>query len=258
MSKTHLTALLLLLSLNCWGVDQYTVQVLDRKPHPRDNFVQGLEIVNERLYVSSGNYGKSRLLRYRLEDMQLESGRKLHPKLFAEGLTVLDDTLFQLTWRKQMLLVYQLKDLAYQHWLRLPGEGWGLTNNGKQLIYSDGSDKLFFMQPEDAAIVRTLPVTLNDRPVHKLNELEWIDGAIWANIWQTDQIVIIDPASGNISATVDLTGLLPSSERRPDTGVLNGIARNPQDGALWVTGKHWPWLYRIELIPKHSNSPQGQ
>jgi glutamine cyclotransferase len=147
------------------------------------------------------------------------------------------------------MLVYRKSDLQFQGALPLAGEGWGLTNNGTELIYSDGSDKLFFMAPDTATVRRTITVTEQGQPVRQLNELEWIDGAIWANVWQSDRIVIIDPASGAVTANIDLRGLLPSGEYRQGTDVLNGIARDPADGAVWVTGKRWPWIYHIELVP---------
>jgi glutamine cyclotransferase len=239
-------------------VQQFTVKVVEQKPQPRANFVQGLEILDGYLYVSAGNYGESRLLRYRFEDGQVDASRDLAKRLFAEGLTVLGEHLYQLTWQNKAMLVYQKSDLEYQRWLPLAGEGWGLTNNGRELIYSDGSAQLHFLSPESAHRLRSITVTEEGRPLELLNELEWIDGAIWANIWGSDRIVIIDPASGVVTASIDLRGLLPPGEYRPGTDVLNGIARNPADGAIWVTGKRWPWLYRIELQPTLAGSETQQ
>lgn len=232
-----------------WAVQLYAVKVIERKPQPRENFVQGLEILDGYLYVSAGNYGESRLLRYQFADGRLDVVRDLDARLFAEGLTVLGDNVYQLTWRNAAMLVYRKADLQFQRALPLAGEGWGLTNNGRELIYSDGSEKLRFLAPDTARILRSITVTEQGQPVNLLNELEWVDGAIWANIWQSNRIVIIDPKNGEVTASIDLTGLLPPSEYRPGTDVLNGIARNPADGAVWVTGKRWPWLYHIELEP---------
>jgi glutaminyl-peptide cyclotransferase len=244
----------LLLCLAClptaaWSVQHFTVQVTDQKPQARANFVQGLEIVDGLLYVSAGNYGESRLLRYHFADGHLDVARNLNARIFAEGLTVFGDKVYQLTWRNKAMLVYGKSDLQFQRTLPLAGEGWGLTHNGTDLIYSDGSDKLYFMSPDTAQVRHTITVTEQGRPVTLLNELEWIDGSIWANVFQSNRIVIIDPSSGAVTATIDLTGLLPPSEYRQGTDVLNGIARNPADGAIWVTGKRWPWMYRIELVP---------
>lgn len=241
--------LLLLLASPTLALEQFGYRVLEQKPQARDSFVQGLQIVDGKLYVSTGLYGQSRLLRYRFEDGELLDQRRLHPRLFGEGLTVFGDRVFQLTWRARRMLVYTREDLSPAAVFTLPGEGWGLTDNGSELIYTDGSHYLHFLDPDSGRHLRSVAVTEQGKPVVRLNELEWIEGRVWANVWQTDRIVIIDPASGEVTASVDLTGLLPASERRPDTDVLNGIARNPADGGLWVTGKNWPWLYRIELVP---------
>lgn len=225
-------------------------RVLERKPQSRDNFVQGLQIVDGDLYVSTGGYGESRLLRYDFATGKLKDGVRLNPRLFGEGLVVVADQIFQLTWRARAMLVYRRDSLEVEQVLRLPGEGWGITWNGSQLIQSDGSDKLYFMNREDGRVTRTLAVTAGGKPVHQLNELEWIDGRIWANVWQSDDIVIIDPDTGSVEARLDLTGLLPDSDRLRGTDVLNGIAHNPADGAIWVTGKRWPWLFRIEPLER--------
>lgn len=246
------------LPMAAWSVQQYSVKVIDQKPQPRQNFVQGLEILDGYLYVSAGNYGESQLLRYDFADGRVDAGRTLAERIFAEGLTVLGDYIYQLTWQNKAMLVYRKADLEYQHWLPLPGEGWGLTNNGSELIYSDGSERLYFMSPDRAQILRSITVSEQGQPVTLLNELEWIDGAIWANVWQSDRIVIINPVNGEVTGSVDLRGLLPPSEHRAGTDVLNGIARNPADGSIWVTGKRWPWLYRIELQPVVDNSESQQ
>ena len=244
-----LILLSLSLPLTAWSLQHYQVRVIDQKPQPRENFVQGLAIVDEHLYVSTGNYGQSQLLRYRFTDGVLDSSRRMNPRVFAEGLSVLGNKIYQLTWRKQAMLVYRKSDLEFLRWLPIKGEGWGLTNNGTELIYSDGSEHLHFLSPETAQVLRSIRVTENGKPVRLLNELEWIEGSIWANIWQSDRIVIIDPTSGKVSADIDLRGLLPENDYRADTDVLNGIAHNPEDGSVWVTGKRWPWLYQIELLP---------
>ena len=250
-----LTRLALLLSLCLMApvsnaVDQFGYRVTGKKPQDRKNWVQGLEIVDGFLYVSSGLYGRSRLLRYRFDDGSLDTGRRVHPRLFAEGLTVLGDRVYQLTWRARMALVYSRAELEGIEWFPIPGQGWGLTNNGEELIYSDGSHRLHFLSPGTRRINRSIEVNRDGAPVTHLIELEWVEGRIWANIWESDRIVIIDPASGEVTAEVDLSGLLPETERRPDTNVLNGIARDPADGSIWVTGKRWPWLYQIELVPR--------
>jgi len=244
-----LVCLFVLLPMSVLAVQQYGFRVTDRKPQPWENFVQGLQILDGYLYVSTGNYGKSHLLRYRFADGELDATHKLNPRIFAEGLTVLNDKVYQLTWKNRMMLVYSREDLQADRWFPIPGDGWGLTDNGKELIYTDGGAQLHFISLETEQTVRSVTVTENGQPVVKLNELEWVDGNIWANIWQTDRIVIIDPATGVVRASVNLQGLLPADERRSGVDVLNGIARDPADGSIWVTGKRWPWLYQIELVP---------
>lgn len=249
-----LLLLLLLLAGPALAIEQYGYKVLEKKPQSRDTFVQGLEIVDGQLYVSSGGYGKSRLQRFDFTSGKLQLEQKLEPRIFSEGLSILGDRLYLLSWRSRVLFVYNKDDLAPIERMRIPGEGWGMTNNAQQLIYSDGSDRLYFLSPAERRITRALKVTENGKPVMRINELEWIDGRIWANIWQTDRVVIINPDDGKVEASVDLRGLLPVMERRAGTDVLNGIARNPADGAIWITGKHWPWLYRIELVPASAQS----
>ena len=241
-----------------WPVQEFEVRVSDQKPQSRQHFVQGLEIVDGQLYLSAGNYGESGLLRYDFYDGKLDKATQLNANLFAEGLTVLGERIYQLTWRNQAMLVYRKSDLHFEQALPLPGEGWGLTNDGTQLIYSDGSDQLHFMSPDTAVTMRSVRVTENGKPVHLLNELEWVDGTVWANIWRSDRIVVIDPPTGKVTASINLQGLLPRSAYRADTDVLNGIARDPADGAIWVTGKRWPWMYRIELLPADQSSETAQ
>ena len=251
----YLVRLLLLLPALASAVEQYGYRITDRLPQSRANFVQGLQIIDNSLYVSTGNYGQSYLLHYSFPEGELQQSRKLHSRIFAEGVTVLGDRVYQLTWRRRLMLVYQREQLQPLHSFPLPGEGWGLTNNGEELVYSDGSDMLHFMSPQSGRILRSVAVTEQGKPVTRLNELEWIDGRVWANIWQTERIVIIDPSTGTVQASIDLQGLLPPGERRSGTDVLNGIAHNPRDGGIWVTGKRWPWIYRIELLPKAANLP---
>lgn len=245
----------LLLAMHAAGAaESLHYRVVDQKPLSRDYFTQGLEIVDGQLYLSSGLYGKSRLLRMRFDDLAVQADRKLDARLFAEGVTVLGDEVFQLTWRSRALLVYRREGLAPARLMRISGQGWGLTNDGASLFYSDGSHRLFVMAPDTGAITRTIEVTQNGAPVSRLNELEWIDGEIWANVWRSDRIVIIRPDTGEVRASIDLSGLLPASERRADTDVLNGIARDPATGAVWITGKRWPWLYRIEVTASRPDS----
>ena len=236
---------------------RYGYRVLERLPQPRDHFVQGLQIHDGMLYVGTGHRGQSRLLRYHFPGGPLERGRRLHPQLFGEGVTVMGEQVYQLTWTAGLLLVYDRATLEYRSFLRIPGQGWGLTHNGRDLIYSDGSHFLHRISPVDGERLGSLAVTENGVPLDRLNELEWVEDQIWANVWMSDRVVVIDPGSGRVTASIDLGGLLPEEERQEDTDVLNGIARDPANGAIWVTGKRWPWLYRIELIPVPASPATG-
>ena len=237
------------------AVQQYTYRVGERLPQSRENFTQGLQIIDDSLYVSTGTNGQSHLLHYSFPQGELLQSRKLHSRIFAEGVTVLGDKIYQLTWKNRKLLVYAREEMQPHHSVALPGEGWGMTTNGEHLIYGDGSDKLHFLSPKTGEVQRSIAVTEHGQALRQLNELEWVEGRIWANVWRTNRIVIIDPDSGEVLGNIDLSGLLPDNERRRGTDVLNGIARNPADGSIWVTGKRWPWLYRIEILPKETDLP---
>ena len=238
-----------LLAAAASATDQHSYKVLDRKPQSRDILVQGLQILDDKLYVSAGGWGKSRLLRYDFTDEELEIERKVDPRLWAEGLTVLGDRLYLLTYKSRNLFVYDRDTLEVIGRMLIPGDGWGMTSDGEQLVYSDGSNRLYFIAPAEHRITRIVSVTEDGKALSLLNELEWINGRIWANVWMTNRIVIINPASGEVEGNINMQGLLPLLERRSDTKPLNGIALNPADGSIWVTGKSWPWLYRIELMP---------
>lgn len=243
--KRILSSVIVFLATQVLAVEELDFCVLEQREHPRENFVQGLEIIDGVLLVGTGNYGKSRLRRYAFDSMTLIDEQALHPRLFGEGVTQLNGRIYQLTWRSRLGMVYRADDLRPIGRFSVMGEGWGLTNNGEQLIYSDGTETLRFLDPQTLEVKRSVKATRNGLPQTRLNELEWIHGRIWANVWQTDHIVIIDPASGEVESQLNLEGLLPASARRPDTDVLNGIAYDRENDALWVTGKHWPFLYRI-------------
>jgi len=235
----------------------YDYRVTGKMPQSRDNYVQGLEFADGHLYVSTGEYGQSRLLRYRFSDGELVDGRKVDDRLFAEGLTVLGDRVYQLTWKAGLVLVYNKADLAGIEAFRIPWQGWGLTNNGSELIYSDGTNNLHYISPTNGKVSRTIKVMEMGKPVYRLNELEWINGKIWANVWRTDRIVIIDPDTGEVTASIDLSGLKPESTESVIDNVLNGIAQNPEDSSIWVTGKRWRWLFQIELIRRPTTDKQS-
>jgi glutamine cyclotransferase len=231
-------------------VTHYDYRVISKVRFDRENFTQGLEIHEGRLYVSSGLYGRSMVRVYDFPSLELMQSVTVDPRIFAEGLTIIDDRLVLLSWRERVMLVYQLPDMTLIGQSALPGQGWGATHTGSVLWFSDGSDRLFSADLAGGGKLASVAVTLNGQPLRNLNELEWVDGEIWANVWQTDEIARIDPASGQVVGLIDLAGLLPDEDRLRDTDVLNGIAIDPQSGDIWVTGKRWPWLYQIELVPR--------
>ena len=214
----------------------------------RDHFTQGLLIWDDTLWVSSGLYGESFVARYDWPSMANRKVTQLPDRYFAEGLAELNGKIYVLTWRSQDLLVLDPNSMEIIETHRLFGEGWGVTSDGSQLWISDGTHRLAVW--EDGEVKRTIEVTYDGKRVSRLNELEWINGEIWANVWLTDQIVRIDPTSGIITSIIDLRGLLPHSERRRDTDVLNGIAVDPKTGAIWLSGKRWPSLFNVELIER--------
>ena len=246
--------LLLMLALSGWipaagAVEDIAWELLGKLPHSRSDFVQGLEIRDGKLFQGTGVRRRSRLQVFDLESGELIMQQALPDQYFGEGITVLGSRVVQLTWRAGKGLVFRRADLSLMQEFSLPGEGWGLTNDGRRLIYSDGSHVLRFIKPGTWELDGSLEVTLDGKPISLLNELEWTPGGLFANVWRRDVILRINPDTGEVTGEIDLAGLLPAWERRRSTDVLNGIAHNPADGTFWVTGKNWPWLYQIRLLP---------
>ena len=228
-------------------VTTYGYKVMSQLRFDRANFTQGLEIYDGRLYVSSGLYGESMIRVYDFPAMEEMQSVPIDPRIFAEGLTVIDNRLVVLSWRERVMLVYSLPDISLLGQSTLPGQGWGATHSGSTLWFSDGSHYLYSANMSNDGTLNRLPVMLEGRPLRNLNELEWVDGEIWANVWQTDEIARIDPDTGRVVGLIDLSGLLPEEDRLRDTDVLNGIAIDPVTESIWVTGKRWPWLFEITL-----------
>jgi glutamine cyclotransferase len=227
-----------------------TYQVVHTYPHDQHAYTQGLFYLDGHLYESTGLNGQSSL---RMED--LETGRILQlqdvpAKYFAEGLAPWGSTLIQLTWQGHVALVYDRATFRFLHTLPYDGEGWGLTADDKEMILSDGTATLRFLDPTTFKVLRRVTVRDHGLPVTQLNELEFVQGEIYANIWHSDRIARIAPATGKVLGFVDLTGLLPQSERSSPEAVLNGIAYDPVHDRLFVTGKLWPKLFEIRVIPE--------
>ena len=240
-----------LLSASCADarVRRYKVQVVKEYVHDKTSFTQGLFFLDGVMYESTGQYGESTFRKVDLATGKAVKRLDFDKKYFLEGSVELKGNIFILTWLNKVAFVYDAKTLTYKSTWRYPREGWGLTTDGKSLIASDGSARLYFMD-EQFKQQKVLTVKMNGRPVQMLKELEWIDGKIWANVYMTDMIVIINPADGNVEGTVDCSGLLPKSLRDADTDVLNGIAYNRKDGRIYLTGKCWKRLYEVRLVER--------
>lgn len=227
-------------------VERYKVEVVKAYPHDTGSYTQGLFWHDGSLYESTGLNGKSTFRKVDLQSGKALTKLPFNRKYFVEGSVILGDKLYILTWTNKVIFIYDATTLEYRSTYSYPREGWGLTTDGKSLISSDGSSRIYFLTPE-LKFERSINVTLNGRAVRYLNELEWIDGRIWANVYTTDTIVIINPDTGIVEATVDCEGLLPERLRTYDTDVLNGIAVD-SEGRIFLTGKNWPELYEVKLV----------
>ena len=228
---------------------EYKLEVIATYPHDTESYTQGLFFHEGQMYETTGIKGKSTLRKVELTTGAALKRLDFDKKYFVEGSVVMGDNLYILTWETKTAFIYDAETLEYKSTWKYPREGWGITTDGKQLIASDGSATLFFMD-ENFALQRRVIVKYEDRPVRWLNELEYINGKIWANVYTTDEIVIINPKDGRVEGLIDCRGLLAKEKRTPMTDVLNGIAYNPFDGKIYLTGKNWPELYEIRLIEK--------
>jgi glutamine cyclotransferase len=236
--------------VNAEQAARYGYRVVRVFPHDPQAFTQGLIFRDGFLYESTGLAGKSELRKVKLETGEVVERRAVAAEHFAEGLADFGDRLFQLTWRSEVGFVYGLRDFTPQRTFSYRGEGWGLASDGKRLIMSDGTATLRFIDSESLRETGSLQVTEEGRPVSNLNELEVIKGQIYANVWQSDHIVIIEPSDGRVVGRIDLTGLLPF-EDRSGVDVLNGIAWDRERDRLFVTGKWWPKLFEIQLVKRN-------
>jgi len=225
----------------------YGYEVINTYPHDPTAFTQGLVWADGVLYEGTGLYGQSSLRKVDLESGQVLQSLALPADLFGEGVTLFNDQIYQLTWQAHIGFVYAKETFTMRRQFSYPTEGWGITHDGETLIMSDGSSTLYFWDPETLDEIGRIQVTAQSEPVVRLNELEYIDGLIYANIWQTDRIARIDPQTGAVEAWIDLTGLLPAEARTGSEDVLNGIAHDAENDRLFVTGKLWPLLFEIKL-----------
>lgn len=236
--------------------------VVNAYPHDTSAFTQGLELYDGRLYESTGLVGRSSIRRTDLTSGRHDILKKIDEPYFAEGLTIFRDTAYQLTWQNKEVFLYDARSLKPIRTLSWSGEGWGIAHDSVQLYISDGTDKIYVVRPGDLKLLRVISVYDHTGPVNNLNELEFIDGQLFANRWQYDVIVRIDPSTGRVTGRMDLAGLLarnsreslsylttPGSSAEQHGAVLNGIAWDAARGRLLVTGKLWPHIFELKLAP---------
>jgi len=229
---------------------EYSYEVVHTYPHDRLAFTQGLFYLNGFLYEGTGLEEQSSIRKVKLETGEVVQKRDVPGEYFGEGIVNWKDRLLEITWTTHVGFIYDLLSFAPKSQFEYTGEGWGLTQDGNRIIMSDGTADLRFWDPETLKETGRVHVTADGEPVKDLNELEWVKGEIYANVWQTDTIVRIDPATGKVVGWIDLKGLLSPADRNDQTDVLNGIAYDAKGDRLFVTGKRWPKLFEIRLVKK--------
>jgi glutamine cyclotransferase len=232
---------------------QYSYQIVHVYPHDRHAFTQGLEFRAGFLYEGTGLEGQSTLRKVKLETGEVLQHIKLASEFFGEGITVVNQQIVQLTWRSQVGFIYDQLSFRQLKFFNYPGEGWGLTNDGTQIYMSDGSAQIRCWDASSLREERRFTVRDNGRPVSFLNELEYVRGEIYANVWQSERVARISPVDGKVLGWIDLSGLLTAADREEQVDVLNGIAYDALGNRLFVTGKLWPKLFEIRVVPKKAS-----
>lgn len=228
----------------------YGYKLVASYPHDERAYTQGLQFHNNTLYEGTGLYGQSSVRIVELSSGKTLKNKYLSKQYFGEGICVFHDLLYQLTWHEQTCFVYNSKTLELQAAIPYEGEGWGLTSDGKRLIMSNGTNVITFRSPNDFSVQKRLEVYTDKGAVSYLNELELINGELWANVYGADYLVRIDTANGMVNSIVNLQGLLPNKLRDKNTDVLNGIAYNEKTGQLFVTGKNWKRLFEVKVVER--------
>jgi glutaminyl-peptide cyclotransferase len=231
------------------AVPVYGYEVVNTYPHDTDAFTEGLFYLNGFLYESTGLEGHSTIRKEKLETGEVVQKIDVAPQYFGEGIVNWKRRLISLTWKSEVGFVYDLATLKLQRRFSYSGEGWALTQDGRRLIMSDGTPQLRFLDPDTLHETGRITVSYEGKPVRQVNELEWVEGRIYANVWETNMLIIIDPADGAISGVVDLSGLLGPQRPPGRDSVLNGIAYDAARHRLFVTGKNWPKLFEIRVLP---------
>lgn len=230
------------------GVPVESYEVVRSFPHDPAAFTQGLVFHDGYLYEGTGRRGESSLRKVELQSGRVVESVDLPPMFFGEGITILGQRVYQLTWQSGRGFIYDLESFGVVRQFRQSGEGWGLTHDGTQLILSDGSSQLYFLDPETVAPVRQIEVRDQGRPVDQINELEYIGGQIYANVWHSDDILRISPRTGEVLARIDMSGIIDAELIRDPEAVLNGIAYDAASGRTFVTGKLWPRLFEVRFV----------
>ncbi len=230
------------------GAPVQSFTVVQSFPHDPEAFTQGLVYVDGEFYESTGLHGESTIRRVEIATGRVLQRRAIDAKYFGEGLALVGDELLQLTWQHNVGFVYDRKTFTPKGTFSYATEGWGIAYDAKGgLVMSDGSDTLFWLDPKTRKVLRSLRVTDAGQPVSQLNELEWIEGEIWANVWMTDRVARINPSTGVVNAWVDFSTLWPPYRRTPSADVFNGIAYDPAGKRIFVTGKKWPRVYQVAV-----------
>jgi glutamine cyclotransferase len=250
---TFIAAVVLCTAYKTFAADGY--RIVHTYPHDQQAFTQGLIFIDGHLYESTGIEGKSSLREEDLETGRILQFHDVPSKYFAEGLTDWGSTLIQLTWQSHVALVYDRETFHFQRSFQYDGEGWGLTHDAKTLILSDGTATLRFYDPATFRETKSIIVKDHGKPVDQLNELEFIRGQIYTNVWHSDRIARISPATGAVLGWIDLSGLLPASQHASAEAVLNGIAYDAAHDRLFVTGKLWPKIFEIRVVPEVEKAP---
>ncbi len=232
------------------GIPEYTYEVVHVYPHDASAFTQGLEYHDGFLYEGTGLKGRSTLRKVQLETGRVLQEVSLDPRYFGEGITLVGPHIFELTWQAQTGFEYDRTTFRRLKTFEYAGEGWGLTNNGRYIYMSDGTPRIRVWDPSSLKEIRRFTVHDGSAPVFYLNELEWVRGEIFANVWQSDKIARISPATGAVTGWIDMAGILPEEHRSPNVDVLNGIAYDAAQDRLFVTGKLWPKLFQIKLVKR--------
>lgn len=225
------------------------VKVVASYPHDAAAFTQGLVVEGTTIFESTGQYGNSSIRKVDLASGEISLSLPLKPDLFGEGITIMGDNLYLLTWKARACHLFDKNTLQWKKSFSYTGEGWGLANDGKFIYMSDGTSTIRVVDPETFKVVRRIRVKNGRRYLSKLNELEFVNGKIWANVWYDDRIAEIDPQTGKVTAWLDCRNVYPANRRPDREHVLNGIAVDNKSGRIYVTGKNWPQLYEIELVP---------